>query len=161
MIPFVDLKAQYHSIQAEVDAAVRGILESSQFILGKEVAAFEDEFAAYSGAKFGIGVNSGTSALHIALVAAGIGPGDEVITTPFTFVATSAAIYYTGARPVYADIDPSTYVIDPAKIEARITPRTKAIMPVHLYGHCADMDPILEIARRRKLMVIEDAAQAH
>jgi dTDP-4-amino-4,6-dideoxygalactose transaminase len=161
MIPFVDLKAQYHSIQAEVDAAVRGILESSQFILGKEVAAFEDEFAAYSGAKFGIGVNSGTSALHLALLAAGIGPGDEVITTPFTFVATSAAIYYTGARPVYADIDPSTYVIDPAKIEARITPRTKAIMPVHLYGHCADMDPILEIARRRKLMVIEDAAQAH
>jgi dTDP-4-amino-4,6-dideoxygalactose transaminase len=161
MIPLVDLKAQYHSIKAEIDAAVAGVLESSAFILGREVAAFEEEFAAYSGARMGIGVNSGTSALHLALLAAGIGPGDEVVTTPFTFVATVAAIRYAGARPAFADIDPRSYNIDPPKIEAAITPQTKAIMPVHLYGQTADMDPILEIARRRNLLVIEDAAQAH
>lgn len=161
MIPSVDLKAQYHSIKAEIDAAIAGVLESSAFILGSEVAAFEEEFAAYCGAKIGIGVNSGTSALHLALLAAGIGPGDEVVTTPFTFVATVAAIRYAGARPAFADIDPRSYNIDPAKIEAAITPQTKAIMPVHLYGQTADMDPILEIARRRNLLVIEDAAQAH
>lgn len=161
MIPLVDLKAQYHSIKSEIDAAIFETLENSSFILGKDVAAFEEEFAAYSGAKFGIGVNSGTSALHLALLAAGIGEGDEVITTPFTFVASVAAIRYTGARPVFADIDARSYNIDPAKIEAAITPRTRAIMPVHLYGQCADMDPILEIAARRNLVVIEDAAQAH
>ncbi len=161
MIPFVDLKAQYRSIKQEIDAAIGKVLENSAFILGSEVAAFEEEFAAYSGAKFGIGVNSGTSALHIALLAAGVGPGDEVITTPFTFVASVAAIRYCGARPVFADIDPVTYNLDPAKIEAAITPKTKVIMPVHLYGQPADMDPILEIGRRRNLMVIEDAAQAH
>jgi dTDP-4-amino-4,6-dideoxygalactose transaminase len=161
MIPFVDLKAQYHSIKHEVDAAVTRVLENSSFILGSEVAAFEEEFAAYSGARIGVGVNSGTSALHLALLAAGIGEGDEVITTPFTFVATVAAIGYTGARPVFVDIDAVSYNIDPAKIEAAITPKTKAIMPVHLYGQPADMDPILEIARRRNLLVIEDAAQAH
>jgi dTDP-4-amino-4,6-dideoxygalactose transaminase len=161
MIPFVDLKAQYHSIKAEIDAAIAGVLESSAFILGREVAAFEEEFAAYCGARMGIGVNSGTSALHLALLAAGIGPGDEVITTPYTFVATVAAIRYTGARPAFADIDPRSYNLDPAKIEAAIAPQTKAIMPVHLYGQTADMDPILEIARRRNLLVIEDAAQAH
>ena len=160
-IPFVDLKAQYHSIKAEIDAAIAGVLESSAFILGREVAAFEEEFAAYCGAQMGIGVNSGTSALHLALLAAGIGPGDEVITTPYTFVATVAAIRYTGARPAFADIHPRSYNLDPAKIEAAITPQTKAIMPVHLYGQTADMDPILEIARRRNLLVIEDAAQAH
>ncbi len=161
MIPFVDLKAQYHSIKSEIDAAVLKTLETSSFILGSEVAAFEEEFAHYSGAKFGIGVNSGTSALHLALLAAGIGEGDEVITTPYTFVASVAAIRYTGARPVFVDIDPQSYNIDPAKIEAPITPRTRAIMPVHLYGQAADMDPILEIAGRRNLLVIEDAAQAH
>ena len=161
MIPFVDLKAQYHSIKPEIDAAITRVLENSSFILGSEVAAFEEEFAAYSGAKIGIGVNSGTSALHLALLAAGIGEGDEVITTPFTFVATVAAIRYAGARPVFADIDPKSYTLDPGKIEAAITGKTKAIMPVHLYGQCADMDPILEIARRHKLLVIEDAAQAH
>ena len=161
MIPFVDLKTQYHSIKEEVDAAIARVLENSAFILGSEVAAFEEEFAAYCGAKIGIGVSSGTSALHLALLAAGIGEGDEVITTPFTFVATVAAIRYTGARPVFADIDPLSYNIDPAKIEAAITSKTKAIMPVHLYGQAADMDPILEIARRRNLLVIEDAAQAH
>jgi dTDP-4-amino-4,6-dideoxygalactose transaminase len=161
MIPFVDLKAQYRSIKPDIDAAVSGILESSQFVLGKEVAAFEEEFAAYSGAQHAIGVNSGTSALHLALLAAGIGPGDEVITIPFTFVATVAAIWYSGAKPVFVDIDPKSFTMDPSLIEAAITERTKAIMPVHLYGQPADMDPILEIARRHGLLVIEDAAQAH
>ncbi len=161
MIPFVDLKAQYHSIKGEVDEAVLRVLESSQFVLGKEVAAFEEDFAAYCGSKFALGVNSGTSALHLALLAAGIGRGDEVITTAFTFVATVAAIEYTGARPVLADIEPASFNIDPARIEAAITPATKAIMPVHLYGQPADMDPIMAIARRHNLVVIEDAAQAH
>lgn len=161
MIPFIDLKAQYHSIKEEIDAAIAGVLESSQFILGDEVAAFEREFAAYCQADFGVALNSGTSALHLALLASGIGPGDEVITVPFTFVATVAAICYAGARPVFVDIDPQSYTMDAGKIEAAITERTKAILPVHLYGQPADMDPILEIARRRKLIVIEDAAQAH
>jgi dTDP-4-amino-4,6-dideoxygalactose transaminase len=161
LIPLADLKAQYYSIKQEVDRAISGILESSQFVLGKEVAAFEEEFAAYCGGGQAIGVNSGTSALHLALLAAGVGPGDEVITTPFTFVATVAAIYYAGAAPVYVDIDPVSYNLDPARLEAAITPKTKVIMPVHLYGQPADMDPILEIARRRGLKVIEDAAQAH
>jgi dTDP-4-amino-4,6-dideoxygalactose transaminase len=161
VIPFGNLKEQYHSIKQEIDQAILGALETSQFILGPEVAAFEREFAAYCGAREGIGVNSGTSALHLALLAAGAGPGDEVITVPFTFVATVAAICYTGATPVYVDIDPVSYTMDPAKLEAAITPRTKVILPVHLYGHPADMDPILEIARRRGIVVIEDAAQAH
>lgn len=161
MIPFVDLKAQYHSIKQEIDAAIANVLETSQFILGREVAAFEEEFAAYAGARYAVGMNSGTSALHLALLAAGVGPGDEVITTPFTFVATVAAIRYAGARPVFVDIDPVSYTIDANKIEAAITGRTKAILPVHLYGQPADMAPILEIAARRRLIVIEDAAQAH
>ena len=161
MIPFADLKAQYRSIKAEIDAAIAHTLESSQFILGREVAGFEEEFAAFQGAAHCVGTNSGTSAVHLALLAAGVGPGDEVITTPFTFVATVAAILYTGARPVYADIDPATYNIDPSKIAAAITPRTKAIMPVHLFGHPADMDPILDLARRHALVVVEDACQAH
>ena len=161
MLPFVDLKAQYHSIKSEIDAAVSNILETSQFILGKEVAAFEEEFAAYCGADHAVGVNSGTSALHLALLAAGVGPGDEVITVPFTFVATVAAIRYAGATPVFVDIDPVTYTLDPAQLERAIGPRTKAILPVHLYGHPCDMDPILEIARRHGKIVIEDAAQAH
>ncbi len=161
MIPFADLKAQYHSIKGEIDAAIAHTLESSQFILGREVAAFEEEFAAFQGVQHCVGTNSGTSAVHLALLAAGVGAGDEVITTPFTFVATVAAILYTGARPVYADIEPETHNLDPAKIAAVMTPRTKAIMPVHLFGHPADMDPILEIARRHGLTVIEDACQAH
>ncbi len=161
MIPFVDLKAQYASIKGEVNAAIQGVLDSGQFVLGSEVAAFEEEFAAYSQAKYGIGVNTGTSALHLALLAANIGPGDEVITVPFTFVASVSAIYYTGATPVLVDIDPRTFTIDPAAIEAAITERTKAILPVHLYGQTADMDPILAIAERHGLVVIEDAAQAH
>ena len=161
MIPFVDLKAQYHSIKEEVHAAIADVLENSSFVLGKHVAAFEEEFAAYCQSPTAIGVNSGTSALHLAMLAAGIGPGDEVITVSMTFVATVAAIGYTGARPVFVDVDPVSYTMDPAKIEAAITARTKAIVPVHLYGQPADMDPILEIARRHNLVVIEDAAQAH
>lgn len=161
MIPFVDLKAQYASIKTEVNAAIQNILDTCQFTLGSEVVAFEEEFAAYSQAKFGIGVNTGTSALHLALLAAGVGRGDEVITVPFTFMATASAIDYTGATPVFVDINPKTFTMDPALIEAAITPKTKAIIPVHLYGQTADMDPILEIAKRRSLVVIEDACQAH
>ncbi len=161
MVPFLDLKAQYRSIKAEIDEALGRVLESSQFVLGPEVAAFEKEFAAFSRAPHAIAVNSGTSALHLAMLAAGIGAGDEVITVPFTFVATVAAIHYTGATPVLVDIDPRTFTMDPAKLEAAITARTRAVIPVHLYGHPADLDPILEIARRRKLLVIEDACQAH
>jgi dTDP-4-amino-4,6-dideoxygalactose transaminase len=161
VIPFVDLKAQYQSIKAEVNEAIQGVLESCQFTLGSEVAKFEEEFAAYSGAKLGMGVNSGTSALHLALLAADIGPGDEVITVPFTFVATVSAIHYAGATPVFVDIDPKTFNMDPAALEAAITPRTRAILPVHLHGQTAEMDPILAIARKHGLVVIEDAAQAH
>jgi dTDP-4-amino-4,6-dideoxygalactose transaminase len=161
MIPLIDLKKQYESIKGEVNNAIRDVVESGQFILGERVATFESDFAAYCQTKFALGMNSGTSALHLALLAAGVGPGDEVITVSFTFVASVAAICYTGAKPVLVDIDPLTCTIDPAKIEAAITPRTKVIMPVHLYGNCADMDPILEVARRHSLIVIEDAAQAH
>jgi len=161
MIPFVDLKAQYQTIRDEVRAAIDSVLESTQFVLGMEVAAFEQEFAAYIGVPYAVAVNTGTSALHLALLAAGIGAGDEVITVPFTFVATVAAIEYTGARPVLVDIDPNTYTIDAAQIERAITPHTKAIMPVHLYGQAAHMDAIREIAQRHGLLIIEDAAQAH
>jgi dTDP-4-amino-4,6-dideoxygalactose transaminase len=161
VIPFVDLKSQYAGIKPEIDAAILGVLESCQFTLGSEVAHFEAEFAAHSGAAFGIGVNTGTSALHLALLAAGVGPGDEVVTVPFTFVATVAAIRYTGAKPVFVDVDPETLTMDPRRLEAALTPRTKAILPVHLYGQAADMDPLVEMARAHGLSVIEDAAQAH
>ena len=161
MIPFLDLAAQYRELKSEMDAAVARVFASSQFILGKETAAFEEEFAAYCDVGYAIGVNSGTSALHLALLAAGIGPGDEVITVPFTFFATVAAIGYVGATTVFVDIDPETFNIDVRKIEAAITARTRAILLVHLYGQPAQMDAILEIARRHKLIVIEDAAQAH
>ncbi len=160
-VPSLDLKIQYQSIKPEIDAAVAKVLESGQFVLGDEVLEFEEEFARYCGASDCIALNSGTSALHLALLAAGVGPDDEVITVPFTFVASVAAVLYTGARPVLVDIDPRSFNMDPAAIEARITPRTKAIMPVHLYGQPADMDPIMELARRHGLIVIEDAAQAH
>ncbi|HYA61791.1 MAG TPA: DegT/DnrJ/EryC1/StrS family aminotransferase [Candidatus Sulfotelmatobacter sp.] len=160
-VPYLDLKAQYRSIKPEIDAAIARVLDSGQFVLGPEVAAFEQEFAAYCGATECVALNSGTSALHLALLAAGVGPGDEVITVPFTFIASVGAIAYTGARPVLVDIDPRTFTMDPAAIEAAITPRTKAILPVHLYGQIADMDPILEVARRHGLIVVEDAAQAH
>jgi dTDP-4-amino-4,6-dideoxygalactose transaminase len=160
-VPYLDLKAQYQSIKPEIDAAIARVLESCQFVLGPEVAGFEQDFAVYCGAAECIALNSGTSALHLALLGAGVGPGDEVITVPFTFVASVAAVTYTGARPVLVDIDPRSFTMDPSAVEAAITPRTKAILPVHLYGQSADMDPIMEIARRHGLVVIEDAAQAH
>jgi len=161
LVPFLDLQAQYRTIADEIQEAVRKVLESGRFTLGPEVEAFEDEFAAYCQAKHAIGVNSGTSALHLALLAAGIGPGHEVITVPMTFVATVAAIGYAGARPVFVDVDERFYTMDPEKVEDAVTDRTKAIMPVHLYGQPAAMDRILEIASKHKLVVIEDAAQAH
>ena len=161
MIPLLDLKAQYRSIKDEIDAAVLCVLESGDYVLGEKVAAFEARFAAFCGVEHAVGVNSGTSALHLALLAAGVGPGDEVVTVPFTFVATVAAIEYTGARPVFVDIDPRSFTMDVDAVEAVLTPRTKAILPVHLYGQPTDMDSILDLARERGLRVIEDAAQAH
>lgn len=161
MIPLADLKSQYQSIKTEVDTAIADVVESGQFILGHQVEGFEADFSSYCQSRYALGMNSGTSALHLALLAAGVGPGDEVITVSYTFVATAAAVCYTGATPVFVDIDPLTCNIDPTRIEPAITPKTKAIMPVHLYGSCADMDPILDIARRHNLIVIEDAAQAH
>jgi dTDP-4-amino-4,6-dideoxygalactose transaminase len=160
-INFVDLKAQYITIQDEVQEAINRVLDSCQFILGNEVAAFEEEFAVYCGTNHCVAVNSGTSALHLALLAAGIGPGDQVITVPNTFVATIAAIQYTGATPVLVDIDPTSYGIDVTQIEGAITKSTKAIMPVHLFGQMVEMDRIMEIASSHGLKVIEDAAQAH
>ena len=161
VIPLLDLQAQYRSIKSEIDTAVLRVLDSGKYVLGDEVKAFEQEFTQHCGVSEVVAVNSGTSALHLALLAAGVSAGDEVVTVPFTFVATVAAITYTGATPVFVDIDPVSYTLDPDKIEARITPRTKAIVPVHLYGHAADMDPILSIGQRHGLKVIEDASQAH
>ncbi|MBB3571442.1 DegT/DnrJ/EryC1/StrS family aminotransferase [Rhizobium sp. BK491] len=161
MIPFLNIKAQYASIKDEIDAAVLSVLASGQYALGDEVARFEQEFADYCNVKHAIAVNTGTSALHLALLAAGIGPGDEVITVPFTFVATASAICYTGARPVFVDVEPVTLTMDPARIEAKITPRTKAIVPVHLYGQMADMDAIKAVAGHYRIPIIEDACQAH
>lgn len=161
MIPFLDLKAQYRQLKPEIDAAVGRVLDSAHFVLGPDVVSFEERFAAYCNVEHCAAVNSGTSALHLALCAAGVGPGDEVITVSMTFVATTAAILYCGAKPVFVDVDPLTWTLDPELIETAITPRTKAIVPVHLHGLTADMDPIIEIARKHKLVVIEDAAQAH
>jgi len=161
MIPLLDIQAQYKQIGAELEASVINVLRSGRYILGEEVAKFEDQYAAYCGTKHAIAVNTGTSALHLSLLAAGIGRGDEVITTPFTFVATVAAILYAGARPVLVDIDSRTMNIDPARVEAAISPATKAIVPVHLYGQMADMEPLLMLADRHGLVVIEDACQAH
>lgn len=161
MISLLDLKAQYASIKSEIDAAVLGVLASGQYTLGDEVASFEREFADYCGVRHAIAVNSGTSALHLSLLAAGVGPGDEVITVPFTFVATASAICYAGARPVFVDVEPQTLTIDPAQVEAKVTSRTKAIVPVHLYGQMADMDALNVIAARYGIAVIEDACQAH
>jgi dTDP-4-amino-4,6-dideoxygalactose transaminase len=155
-----DLNAQYRAIQGEIESAVMRVLRSGQVILGPEVASFEREAAAYCGAAFGIGCASGTDAISLALHALEIGPGDEVIVPPFTFFATAACVVRAGGTPVFADIDPVTFNIDPAKIAAAITPRTRAIMPVHLYGQCADMEPIWQLAEKHNLVVIEDAAQA-
>lgn len=160
-VPFLDLPAQYRTIKHQLLPALHRTLENCAFVLGAEVAAFEEEFAAYHQAASGIAVNTGTSALHLALLAAGIGPGDEVITVPFTFVATTAAVVYTGAKPVFVDVEPRFLTMDVGKIEAAITPRTKCILPVHIHGQAADMDPIMEIARKHGLTVIEDACQAH
>jgi len=160
-VPFLDLKAQYESIREEIDEAVRRVIERTAFAGGPFVAEFERDFAAAVGAEHAIGVSSGTSALWLALVAAGIGPGDEVITVPNTFIATAEAVSFCGATPVLVDVDESTYTMDPALLEGAITPRTKAVIPVHLFGQTADMDPILDIARAHGLMVLEDAAQAH
>lgn len=161
IIPFLDLKTQYLAIKQEIDEAVLDVLASTAYVLGPEVKKFEEEFAAYQDVKHGVAVNSGTSALHVALLAAGVGLGDEVITVSMTFIATAAAISYTGATPVFIDIDPETFTMDPSKIEAVITSRTKAIVPVHLYGQAAEMDQIMKIAERHGLVVIEDCAQAH
>jgi dTDP-4-amino-4,6-dideoxygalactose transaminase len=161
VVPFLDLKAQYRALKPEIDAAVIGVLESGQFVLGPTVQAFEQSFAKTYGIGHAVACSSGTAALHLALLAAGVGRGDEVITTPMTFIATAIAIDVVGAKPVFVDIDLETALLDPAKIEAAITPRTKAVIPVHLYGQCADMDAIQKIADKHGLIVIEDAAQAH
>ncbi len=158
--PFLDLKSQFASIRQEVMEAVTSVLESQQFILGPEVKLLEDEIAAKLGAKYAVGCASGTDALILALLAAGIGPGDEVITTPFSFVATAGSIVQVGAKPVFVDIEPVSFNLDPSKLEAAITQKTRAILPVHLFGLPADLDPILVTAKSHKLLVIEDAAQA-
>lgn len=161
MVPFVDLQAQYREIKAEVDASIARVLESAAFVLGREVEAFEAAFAEYTGARFCIGVNSGTAAIQLALTACGVGPGDEVIVPANTFFATAEAVSTAGAKPVFVDSDAISYTIDAGKIEAAITNRTRAIIPVHLYGQAADLDAVSEIAARHGLLVIEDAAQAH
>ena len=160
-VPFVDLKQQYASIKTEVDAAIARVIENTSFILGPEVRAFEAAFAEYVGARACIAVNSGTAALQLALMAAGIGAGDEVIVPSFTFFATAEAVSVLGATPVFVDVDPVSYTVTAAAIARAITPRTRAVVPVHLYGQTVDLDPILELARKHNLHVIEDAAQAH
>ncbi|MFT3766062.1 MAG: DegT/DnrJ/EryC1/StrS family aminotransferase [Minicystis sp.] len=161
VIPFLDLKAQHRALKSELMEAASRVLDSGTFTLGEEVAAFEEDFATFCDVAYAAGTNAGTSALHVALLAADVGPGDEVITVPHTFIATASAIRYTGARPVFVDVDPVTHTMNPALIEAAITDRTKAIVPVHLYGQPADMDPIMRIAAMHGLYVIEDACQAH
>jgi dTDP-4-amino-4,6-dideoxygalactose transaminase len=157
----VDLKAQYARIKAEVDAAVASVIEGAQFIKGADCGQFEQEFAAYCGAAHAVGVANGTDALVVALRAYGVGPGDEVVTVANTFIATGEAIFLNGARPVFVDVDPVTFTMDPSQLEKAITPLTKVILPVHLYGHPADMSPINAVAERHGLPVLEDAAQAH
>ncbi|MFA6321566.1 MAG: DegT/DnrJ/EryC1/StrS family aminotransferase [Candidatus Omnitrophota bacterium] len=159
-IPLLDLKAQYKTIKTEVETAVKKVLETQDFILGEEVKQFEREIAQYCGVKYGVGVASGTDALVLSLKALDVGEGDEVITTPFTFFATAESISNVGAKPVFVDIDPNTYNINPDLIEKKITDKTKAIVPVHLYGQCADMDAIMAVARKHNLKVVEDTAQA-
>ena len=160
-VPYFDLPAQIRALRPELDAAIARTLDACSFCLGPDVAEFERAFAAFTGAAHCIGYNSGTSALHVAMRLLNIGPGDEVITTPYTFIATSWAIVYTGARPVFVDVEEATFNLDPRLVEKAITARTKAILPVHLYGQPCDLDPLLEVARRHHLPLVEDAAQAH
>jgi dTDP-4-amino-4,6-dideoxygalactose transaminase len=160
-VPFVDLRIQYQRLRGEILEALEEVAESTAFVLGPRVAEFEKAFAAFSGARHCVGLNSGTSALHLALITAGVKPGDEVITVPMTFIATSWGISYVGATPVFVDVDPSTYTMDVTEVRKRITAKTKAILPVHLYGQPADMGPLLEIGKEYGIPVIEDAAQAH
>ncbi len=159
-VPLVDLKAQYDSIKEEITEAIQKVIDEGQFILGPEVSTLEEEIASYCETRFAVGVASGTDALLLTLLACGIKPGDEVITTPFTFIATAETITHCGATPIFSDIDPKTYNIDPAQIEAKLTRKTKAILPVHLYGQPTDMDPVIELARKYNLKVVEDCAQA-
>jgi dTDP-4-amino-4,6-dideoxygalactose transaminase len=159
-VPLLDLKAQYVTIREEIRAAIDAVVEEQNFILGKQVQALEQKVAALCGVPAAVGCASGTDAIYLALRALGVGPGDEVVTVSYTFFATAGSVWNTGARPVFVDIEPGTYNLDPAKLEAAITPRTKAIMPVHLFGQCADMDPINAVARARGIPVVEDAAQA-
>ncbi|WP_455376998.1 DegT/DnrJ/EryC1/StrS family aminotransferase [Petrachloros mirabilis] len=160
-IPFLDLKAHHQAIRGEIDSAIGEVIDAGAFAGGPFVERFEKEFAEFCGASHAVGVGSGTDALWFVLLGLGIGPGDEVITVPMTFMATTEAISFCGATPVLVDIEPKTYTMDPAKLERAITPRTKAIIPVHLYGQMADMDPILDLAKRHRLHIIEDACQAH
>ena len=161
MIPFIDLTREYAEISEEITQAIQRVVKRGWFILGEEVKHFEEEFSKYVGTKYGIGVNSGSGAIFLALKALGIGKGDEVITVSHTFISTVDAIVRNGAKPVFVDIEPDTYCIDVTKIEGKITKKTRAILPVHLYGHPADMKPIMEIAQKYNLYVIEDACQAH
>ena len=160
-IPQADLKAQYDTIKEDVHQAIHDVIASTQFVRGSASTAFEEAFAAYCETDYAVGVANGTDALLLTLRATGIGEGDEVITSPFTFTATGEAIHWVGSKPVFVDIDPENYTLDPRKIEAAITDKTRAIIPVHLYGHPADMDAILAVAKEHDLIVIEDAAQAH
>src|SRR5437867_10731638 len=150
-VPYLDLPAQIHSVRKELDAAIARALDNCSFCLGPDVAQFEKDFAAFCGAEHCVAMNSGTSALHIAMRLLDVGPGDEVITTPYTFIATSWAISYCGAKPVYVDIEEATFNLDPKLVERAITPRTKAVLPVHLYGLPCDLDPLLAVCRRHKL----------
>jgi len=159
-VPLLDLKAQHETIRGEIRAAIDAVVEEQNFILGRQVAELESKVAALCGVATAVGCASGTDALYLALRALGVGPGDEVITVPYTFFATAGSIHHAGARPVFVDIEPATYNLDPSKLESAITPRTKAIMPVHLFGQCADMAPILSIARAHGVPIVEDAAQA-
>lgn len=160
-VPYLDLAAQMRPLRAAIDAAIARTLDGCSFCLGPDVAQFERDFAQFCGGQHAVGFNSGTSALHVAMLLLNVGPGDEVITTPFTFVATSWAISYVGARPVYVDVEEASMNLDPRLVEQAITPRTKAIMPVHLYGHPCDLEPLLATARSHNLPLVEDAAQAH
>ncbi|MBM3833436.1 MAG: DegT/DnrJ/EryC1/StrS family aminotransferase [Verrucomicrobia bacterium] len=160
-VPYLDLRPQIRSLRPEIDAAIAQALDNCSFCLGPDVVKFEQDFARFCQAEHAIGFNSGTSALHVAMLLLNVGRGDEVITTPFTFVATSWAISYVGAKPVFVDIEDATFNLDPARIERAISPRTKAILPVHLYGHPCDLEPMLELGKRYGLKLVEDAAQAH